>query len=106
MEVRRLVGVFLESDCLVAVTAGCACLRSRQWRHHPAQGLLRRGVHRPVGHTARHLVVNANGDVYAALIRPEHGGDGKKTGDCTHYGQPILAFPGDWAPEAPSFLPR
>lgn len=34
---------------------------------------------------------------------PEYGGDGKKTGDCADYGQPILAFPGHWAPEAVLF---
>ena len=31
---------------------------------------------------------------------PEYGGDGKKTGDCAKYGQPLTAFPGHWAPEA------
>ena len=34
---------------------------------------------------------------------PEYGGDGKKTGDCGKYGQPIAAFPGHWAPEAVLF---
>lgn len=34
---------------------------------------------------------------------PEYGGDGKKTGDCGKYGQPIVAFPGHWAPEAVLF---
>ena len=37
------------------------------------------------------------------VLAPEYGGDGKKTGDCAHYGQPILAFPGHWAPEALGF---
>ena len=31
---------------------------------------------------------------------PEYGGDGKKQGDCAKYGQPLVAFPGHWAPEA------
>ncbi|HSN16811.1 MAG TPA: PQQ-dependent sugar dehydrogenase [Gammaproteobacteria bacterium] len=31
---------------------------------------------------------------------PEYGGDGKKVGDCEKYGQPLIAFPGHWAPEA------
>ncbi|MBU6510657.1 MAG: sorbosone dehydrogenase, partial [Gammaproteobacteria bacterium] len=29
--------------------------------------------------------------------------DGKKIGNCDQYGQPILAFPGHWAPEALMF---
>ncbi|MGH8278768.1 MAG: PQQ-dependent sugar dehydrogenase [Gammaproteobacteria bacterium] len=37
------------------------------------------------------------------VLAPEYGGDGKKTGDCGKYGQPILAFPGHWAPEALTF---
>lgn len=37
------------------------------------------------------------------VLAPEYGGDGKKTGDCAQYGQPILAFPGHWAPEALMF---
>ncbi|MDE2346659.1 MAG: PQQ-dependent sugar dehydrogenase [Gammaproteobacteria bacterium] len=37
------------------------------------------------------------------LLEPEYGGDGKETGDCARYGQPILAFPGHWAPEAVLF---
>jgi len=34
------------------------------------------------------------------VLAPEYGGDGKKAGDCGKYGQPIMAFPGHWAPEA------
>ena len=34
------------------------------------------------------------------VLAPEYGGDGKKTGDCAKYGQPIAAFPGHWAPES------
>jgi glucose/arabinose dehydrogenase len=34
------------------------------------------------------------------LQAPEYGGDGKKQGDCARYGQPLVAFPGHWAPEA------
>ena len=37
------------------------------------------------------------------VLAPEYGGDGKKTGDCGQYRQPILAFPGHWAPEALTF---
>lgn len=37
------------------------------------------------------------------VLAPEYGGDGKKTGDCARYGQPILAFPGHWSPEAVVF---
>jgi glucose/arabinose dehydrogenase len=32
------------------------------------------------------------------LLAPEYGGDGKKVGECSQYGLPILAFPGHWAP--------
>jgi glucose/arabinose dehydrogenase len=34
------------------------------------------------------------------VLAPEYGGNGKNAGDCAGYGQPILAFPGHWAPEA------
>lgn len=34
------------------------------------------------------------------VLAPEYGGDGKKAGGCNKYGQPILAFPGHWAPES------
>ncbi|MGH8306783.1 MAG: PQQ-dependent sugar dehydrogenase [Gammaproteobacteria bacterium] len=34
------------------------------------------------------------------VLAPEYGGDGKKIGGCDKYTQPILAFPGHWAPEA------
>lgn len=34
------------------------------------------------------------------VLAPEYGGDGKKVGDCDKYGQPIMAFPGHWAPDA------
>lgn len=37
------------------------------------------------------------------VLAPEYGGDGKKTDDCAEYGQPIMAFPGHWAPEALMF---
>ncbi len=32
------------------------------------------------------------------VLGPEYGGDGKKQGRCTDKGQPILGFPGHWAP--------
>ena len=37
------------------------------------------------------------------VLAPEYGGDGKQVGDCDKYGQPIVAFPGHWAPEAVLF---
>lgn len=37
------------------------------------------------------------------VLAPEYGGDGKKVGDCNKAGQPILAFPGHWAPESVLF---
>ena len=32
------------------------------------------------------------------LLNPEYGGDGKKAGDGAKYAQPIIGFPGHWAP--------
>lgn len=32
------------------------------------------------------------------LLAPEYGGDGKKVGRCDQFGDPIMAFPGHWAP--------
>jgi glucose/arabinose dehydrogenase/mono/diheme cytochrome c family protein len=32
------------------------------------------------------------------LLNPEYGGDGKKEGDGADYEQPIIGFPGHWAP--------
>lgn len=32
------------------------------------------------------------------VLGPEYGGDGKKQGRCADKGQPILGFPGHWAP--------
>lgn len=32
------------------------------------------------------------------LLNPEYGGDGKKEGDGAKYTQPIIGFPGHWAP--------
>lgn len=37
------------------------------------------------------------------VLAPEYGGDGRKTGDCGKYDQPIAAFSGHWAPEAVLF---
>jgi glucose/arabinose dehydrogenase len=34
------------------------------------------------------------------VLAPEYGGDGNKTGRCAEKDQPILAFPGHWAPNA------
>ena len=32
------------------------------------------------------------------LLAPEYGGDGVEFGDCAQYGEPLVAFPGHWAP--------
>lgn len=32
------------------------------------------------------------------ILAPEYGGDGKAVGRCSEYEQPILTFPGHWAP--------
>lgn len=32
------------------------------------------------------------------LLSPEYGGDGKKEGDAASYAQPLIGFPGHWAP--------
>jgi glucose/arabinose dehydrogenase len=37
------------------------------------------------------------------VLAPEYGGDGKVQGDCGKYAQPIVAFPGHWAPESVLF---
>src|SRR5437762_659582 len=34
------------------------------------------------------------------ILNPEYGGDGKKQGRCAGVDQPIMAFPGHWAPNA------
>lgn len=37
------------------------------------------------------------------LLNPEYGGDGEKVGRCDQYEDPIVAFPGHWAPNAIEF---
>jgi glucose/arabinose dehydrogenase len=37
------------------------------------------------------------------VLAPEYGGDGKKPGRCTSARNPLLAFPGHWAPMAIAF---
>jgi len=37
------------------------------------------------------------------VLAPEYGGDGKQSGDCGKYAQPIAAYPGHWAPESVLF---
>ena len=32
------------------------------------------------------------------LLAPEYGGDGLEVGDCAQYSEPLVAFPGHWAP--------
>lgn len=34
------------------------------------------------------------------VLSPEYGGDGKEQGRCAKTGQPLMAFPGHWAPNA------
>jgi glucose/arabinose dehydrogenase len=36
---------------------------------------------------------------------PEYGGDGIKQGDCAQKMQPVIAFPGHWAPMSLTFVP-
>ena len=36
---------------------------------------------------------------------PEYGGDGMKQGDCASKTQPVIAFPGHWAPMQLAFMP-
>jgi glucose/arabinose dehydrogenase len=36
---------------------------------------------------------------------PEYGGDGVKQGDCAQKTQPVIAFPGHWAPMSLAFVP-
>lgn len=33
------------------------------------------------------------------VLEPEYGGDGRRTGHCGQYQQPIVAFPAHWAPD-------
>lgn len=37
------------------------------------------------------------------VLAPEYGGDGEKVGRCTSAANPVLAFPGHWAPMALAF---
>ena len=32
------------------------------------------------------------------LLAPEYGGDGREVGECAQYVEPLIAFPGHWAP--------
>ena len=32
------------------------------------------------------------------VLAPEYGGDGQEVGDCAQYDEPLVAFPGHWAP--------
>jgi glucose/arabinose dehydrogenase len=40
------------------------------------------------------------------VLAPEYGGDGQKTGRCSSAKDPVLAFPGHWAPMAIAFYPE
>ncbi|MGH7592738.1 MAG: PQQ-dependent sugar dehydrogenase [Gemmatimonadales bacterium] len=39
------------------------------------------------------------------VLAPEYGGDGVKPGDCVAKTQPVIAFPGHWAPMSLAFVP-
>jgi glucose/arabinose dehydrogenase len=38
-------------------------------------------------------------DRRALVLAPEYGGDGQRTGQCSGKSQPLMAFPGHWAPD-------
>ena len=42
-------------------------------------------------------------DRKALVQAPEYGGDGRRVGDCTKKVQPLMAFPGHWAPDGMVF---
>jgi glucose/arabinose dehydrogenase len=42
-------------------------------------------------------------DLKKKVLAPEYGGDGVKTGRCQNAPQPLVAFPGHWAPESMVF---
>jgi glucose/arabinose dehydrogenase len=39
-------------------------------------------------------------DLRRKVLSPEYGGDGKTVGRCATVGQPLVVFPGHWAPES------
>lgn len=42
-------------------------------------------------------------DLKKKVLSPEYGGNGTTVGRCANVGQPVLAFPGHWAPESITF---
>jgi glucose/arabinose dehydrogenase len=42
-------------------------------------------------------------DLKRLVLAPEYGGDGKETGRCAKLKEPLMAFPGHWAPLALAF---
>ncbi|MCY4298889.1 MAG: PQQ-dependent sugar dehydrogenase [Flavobacteriaceae bacterium] len=36
--------------------------------------------------------------IHKKVLAPEYGGDGEKVDRCSHYNNPIIGFPGHWAP--------
>jgi glucose/arabinose dehydrogenase len=42
-------------------------------------------------------------DLHRSVLAPEYGGDGDKAGRCASKAQPLMAFPGHWAPNAMLF---
>jgi glucose/arabinose dehydrogenase len=45
-------------------------------------------------------------DLKQKVLAPEYGGDGGAQGRCSEVGQPLIAFPGHWAPESMVFYSR
>jgi glucose/arabinose dehydrogenase len=44
-------------------------------------------------------------DLKKKVLAPEYGGDGQRVGRCSSAKDPVLAFPGHWAPMAIAFYP-
>ncbi|MFN8582129.1 MAG: hypothetical protein U0163_14290 [Gemmatimonadaceae bacterium] len=42
-------------------------------------------------------------DLAKKVLAPEYGGDGRTQGKCANVGQPLVAFPGHWAPDGAVF---
>ena len=44
------------------------------------------------------LIATTNHFQGKRVLAPEYGGDGHEVGDCGQYDEPLVAFPGHWAP--------
>jgi glucose/arabinose dehydrogenase len=60
----------------------------------PAEALLKVSQGANFGWPYCYLDSNA----HKLLLNPEYGGDGSKVGRCAQFTQPLLGFPGHWAP--------